>query len=191
MTVYYSSELASPLPFIQFDVTDHSLEPAQKFSARVWNGGVAVPLSNGDTVVYFSNQGGTTGATATPGLQIRGAALATGAYSLTLEVRSHWASGTQPAATTQAVRVLVVNRGGSRFGAGWGVYGLQRIHVQPDGLVMDEGDGSARFFAGAGPSYTTPEGDFSTRRHRSRIRGGPGPSPLTRTAPRRHRQCPG
>ncbi|HEX2209908.1 MAG TPA: hypothetical protein VHG93_19695 [Longimicrobium sp.] len=90
------------------------------------------------------------------------AAAGNAAYNYTLQVTSVWSSGTQPPATTAALRVPVIHRGGSQYGAGWGVLGLQRILVQPDGLLVDEGDGSARFFAGTGPSYTRPDGDFST-----------------------------
>ncbi|HEX2209909.1 MAG TPA: hypothetical protein VHG93_19700 [Longimicrobium sp.] len=63
VTLYYSSELAEPRPLIQFDVTDHSLEPAHRYEVRVLNGGAALTLSNGSTVAVFSNAGGATGGT--------------------------------------------------------------------------------------------------------------------------------
>jgi RHS repeat-associated protein len=160
VTLYYSSQAANSQPFIQFDVTDPSLEPAQQFSVRVLYGTVAQPLSNGSTVAYFSNQGGTPGGTVRLGVQVQAGTIVTGAYAVTLEVTSHWPVGSL--SSSHGIRVLTMNRVGSPYGAGWGVQGLKRIHVQTDGLMMDEGDGSLRFFAGTGPSFTTPQGDFST-----------------------------
>jgi RHS repeat-associated protein len=162
VTLFYSSELAHPRPFIQLDVTDHSLQPAERFSVRVLNGGTAYTLTNGQQTAYFSNAGGTTGSTSRIAAQLPGGALGTGAHKLTVEVRGHWSSPVQETLTTDTVRVLVLDRGASPYGAGWGIFGLQRIHVLADGLLVDEGDGSMRFFRTATGSYTTPEGDHTS-----------------------------
>lgn len=65
--------------------------------------------------------------------------------------------------SSAAVRVPIINEAASRFGAGWGVAGLQRLYVQGDGIFVTNGDGSGAFFAAcAGCGYTAPDGDFST-----------------------------
>lgn len=97
----------------------------------------------------------------------------TGAYKYHAVVRSHFADGTYKEKRT-LVRGLLINEQGSRYGAGWSIAGVQRIHAGAswsDGVVLDEGNGIARFFtkgACAGDcTYVTPAGDFSRLEYRA------------------------
>ena len=70
--------------------------------------------------------------------------------------------GLTPAPTRPNARIIINNQQQSPFGAGWGLQGLQRLHPQPDGVVITEGDGTALTFrtipllyAGVSPGTTT------------------------------------
>ena len=90
-----------------------------------------------------------------------------GGYKYAAVVRSHFADGAQ-VDTRHFVRVLLLNERNSHYGVGWSVAGVQRLYnyLTPDGWVLSEGNGIARFFAN-GPcsstecSYVTPAGDFT------------------------------
>jgi RHS repeat-associated protein len=89
----------------------------------------------------------------------------TGAYKYWAVVRAHF-DDRPPVETRTLVRVLVINEGLSRFGAGWSLAGVQRLHEADDGVMLNEGNGIARFFektncAGSYCTYVTPAGDFT------------------------------
>lgn len=167
VTLFYSSAQAAPTGFVELEVTDPSSTPAEKFSIRVLSpSGALLTLSNGQTAAYFGNQNGTTGgksriSAAFDASQL-GAPNATGAWMVNVEVTSYWPD--HSTATTVPVRVLVVDRRGSPYGAGWTIAGLQRLHTAGSGgVLVDEGNGTARFFAGStSAGFVAPAGDHST-----------------------------
>ena len=61
--------------------------------------------------------------------------------------------------------LLHVDSGGSPFGIGWGLAGLQELVINPDGSVLlIDGDGSERLYeppAAHGQPFVSPAGDFS------------------------------
>jgi len=92
---------------------------------------------------------------------------ATGAFRYAAVVRSQFADG-GVTEKRQFVRLLLINQKNSRYGVGWSIAGVQRLHVAQfdSGIVVNEGNGVARFFANgactsAECAYATPAGDFS------------------------------
>ena len=169
-TLFYASGQAAPQGFVQFDVTDPSTDRAHAVSAwvRDSNGAWLTP-----EVVWRTNPSG--GRTQRLALRWDASAMATGAYPVTISVFFHWyGNGShhyQGASAT--TRVLVVNERNSDFGAGWSLAGHQRLHLSGAstnrGLVLTEGDGTAKFFLGwdNNGDYVSPEGDFTTLRYYS------------------------
>ncbi|HET7436689.1 MAG TPA: hypothetical protein VFN10_18415, partial [Thermoanaerobaculia bacterium] len=90
----------------------------------------------------------------------------TGAYRGWAVVRAYKADKTYKE-TRLPIRWLVLNASKSRYGAGWILAGVKRIHTAVEGVMMDEGNGVLRFYAGtcgsgfADCTYTTPAGDHS------------------------------
>ncbi len=160
LTLGYSSELADPRPLIQLDVQDRSQIPADKFSIQVRAAGTAVWLtqSNGQQVAFYT--GGGMDSVSRLAVQLPPGSLGTGLHRMEVEVTSHWGT-TAVRSASQTVDVLVLDRRQSPYGRGWGVQGLQQAYPGPHGVLIDEGDGSARFFSGSG-TYNSPPGDEST-----------------------------
>lgn len=105
---------------------------------------------------------------------LMGENLPTGAYKYWAVVRAY-RSATVWTERRNLVRMLVINEKTSRYGAGWSLAGIQRLHSTADGLLLNEGNGVARFFKGGssngmctgGPcTYETPAGDFSVLQYR-------------------------
>ncbi|MBW8005851.1 MAG: hypothetical protein FVQ06_08725, partial [candidate division NC10 bacterium] len=70
--------------------------------------------------------------------------------------------GLTPQSVRPNARIIIHNRQQSPFGAGWGLQGLQRLHPQPEGAVITDGDGTALTFrtipllyASVSPGITT------------------------------------
>ena len=137
-TLLYNSQHARPRPLVMADIR---LSPS-----------VGLP----DTVEACIKIGGTdAGCRAWPGsswgsagktrrVVVAGAdsAWTTGAYAFTLEVT---ASNQGP--YTDSDRLLVVNRSGASYGAGWWLAGLEQIKVYSSTEIMwMGGDGSARWY---------------------------------------------
>lgn len=79
------------------------------------------------------------------------APLATGRYPMTLEVRNVYSSGSY--ATTIHDTVLVVNRSGSEYGAGWSLLGVEQLFFDPADStrrIWVAGDGSIRVYTKVG-----------------------------------------
>lgn len=157
--LYYDSERANPTGFVQLDVETGPLVEA--------------------VTLHIVEQGTNTGVTSedawtrdASGRQRVGAQWSmrdrpTGAYMFWADVRAYPADRTQVKLTRVPFRVLVVNERLSRLGAGWSFAGIQRMHPSSAGLLIDEGNGVARWFektscvSGVGCSFRTPAGDFS------------------------------
>lgn len=77
--------------------------------------------------------------------------LNTGVYAYTMEVSAHWNSGTSTAFPTRTGHLVVVNRGGSPFGKGWWLSGLEQIYFSGETVrLWVGGDGSTRMYRGSG-----------------------------------------
>jgi RHS repeat-associated protein len=85
----------------------------------------------------------------------------TGAYLFWADVRGYRADKTTHTLTRVPIRVLVINERLSRYGVGWSVAGVQRLHPDAAGVMVNEGNGVARYFEKQGSDYRTPDGDFS------------------------------
>lgn len=97
----------------------------------------------------------------------------TGVYTYLAQVRAYRSDGTAPALTQVPFRIIVVNHASSRYGKGWSIAGMQRIHsadpLTDSGFLLEEGNGVARWFAKESCgypqwnlcTYRTPKGDFS------------------------------
>ncbi len=82
--------------------------------------------------------------------------LETGAYTYNIQVTNHYVSS-QISSNTEGA-VMVVNEQNSLFGAGWGLDGLQRLHLQSgQGILLAEGDGKTLYFE---PNQILVEDDF-------------------------------
>jgi YD repeat-containing protein len=121
-----------------------------------------------------------TGALYNPGdvlqiaLQADAGSLATGRYNYTVETTANYTG--YSSTTTASGVVTIVNEETSPFGEGWSLdlspsplrgegrgEGLfDRLHIVPGGVILNQGAGHSLWFAGSGPNYTTPAGDFST-----------------------------
>ncbi len=80
------------------------------------------------------------------------ASLPTGVYPYEVRITSHY--GNSRISSRTPGEFIVVNEQASPFGAGWGLAGLQRLHVQKDGSVLlADGDGSAHLFEAPSPGW--------------------------------------
>ncbi len=86
--------------------------------------------------------------------------LATGVYPYNIRVTNNFAESR--IGTDIAERAIVVNGQDSPFGAGWGVDGLARLHKQSDGSVLIVGGAGRAAIFDAGPTFISPDGDFTT-----------------------------
>lgn len=171
--LYYSSQHADPTGFVQLDVdTGTAAEGSQVAAVTLqileqdWSqpGGVGVGVTSEDAWAKHPS-----------GKQRLGAQWSmrnkpTGAYRYWGIVRAYREDKTLIGTTRVEFRVLVKNEVNSRYGSGWSLAGVQRIHPRGDGkidgLVVDEGNGIVRFFemgscSGNQCSYRSPDGDFS------------------------------
>ncbi len=155
----YISELARPTAFYQVDAYE-TADAVTALSLRLErqnNGALVVPE------VFYDNG---------DGVQRLGAwwwwsaSSPTGIAKLTAVVRSYKSDQTYKETRTP-VRLLLQSEAASRYGAGWIVAGIKRLHgIGTDGVLMTEGDGVVRFFPRSCPTpttctYLTPQGDFS------------------------------
>lgn len=166
----YSSAHAQPRGFVQLDLSnDPNAVPSSVGLRLVRSDGVAEPLLGGsETTVYYAGTGGTQRLAA----WFDASALATGTYRYRAEVTRSYPGGVQT--DTLGVRVVIVNRLNSVYGAGWSLAGLQRIVVptgamDPSGVTLVDGSGNAAFFRtsyGCGATgtctYASPAGEFTT-----------------------------
>lgn len=147
LTLAYNSATASPVSTIALDVSSPSGYTPTAFGLqlKLASSGVALTLLNGATSVYYAASDTQTNR-AILTLDDRANGLATGGYDVLVTVTSYF-SGGSTASNTVEVYLLVVDQGGSAFGSGVDLAGLQRAYIGTDGSVLvTEGDGSAAFY---------------------------------------------
>lgn len=167
MTLFYSSSQARPRGFVEIEALESSPEPAAYMTLEVRDAaGALQTLDNGLLKQYYATGAGLNRIAAS----FDAGALATGMYSYTAIVTSHWTDGGSTPPVQIGVRVPVVNEGGSRYGSGWTLAGIGRVHSQADGALVTDGAGGVLWFAKAwcttniNCSYTSPAGEPSTLR---------------------------
>jgi RHS repeat-associated protein len=144
VTLLYRSDRVRPIATVHFDALDASVQPVEKYSLLIKRADGSTQTLRYDSTtapeLFYQGGGGTTRLAA----QFDASGLATGAYSYTAVVRSHWSN--QTLERTIPFKIVVVNDGTSEFGAGWRIAQHQRAYVQADGVLIVSGDGSWSFF---------------------------------------------
>jgi len=147
LNLIYNSARAYPRPLIPFAIAlqAQSAVPISMSYSVINAGGIRQ-----NTPVYIKTSG-LSGSRSDP---VRGVAdldlsnSPTGIYPYTVRMTNHF--NRSSASTDFKGNELVVNEKDGVFGAGWGLGGLERLHVQTDGnILLVNGDGSAQKFTPA------------------------------------------
>jgi len=172
VTLSYNSDRFLPKPFVYADVTV-TTPPATVtgYTLEVERNGVALPFTNGESVLHFQGTG-------TLPYRLAGqldlSTYGTGMYPATVVVTALYANNTSDVTTT-AITLLVVNTQYSPIGKGWSIAGVPQLVMQSDSsALIVRGDGSATYFvkpAGNGTGYLSPSGVYSSLAARA---GGAG-----------------
>jgi len=124
-------------------------------------------VPSGDSTVASAIRASATFSSWAPGttrqlvLAFDASALTTGLYPFGLLVRSNYSGGVADAVVNDTL--IIVNREGSEFGAGWHPAGVERLFVgQPGGSILwVGGDGSAKVYRSlGGGQWQAPAGAF-------------------------------
>ena len=156
--LYYNSERADPSGFVQLDVTTGPT--IQAVTLQIIDQATNAAVTSEDA--WARDPSGRQRLGARWSMRDR----PSGAYLFWADVRAYQNASTTPQLTRVPFRVLVVNERQSRYGAGWSFAGIQRMHPASAGLLVDEGNGLARYFVkegctSSGCTFKTPAGDFS------------------------------
>lgn len=157
----YRSTTADLQPIIPLDaVLRVQAAVPRTFSAALEVGGV----TQGSAVFYDTTTlPENADSTSRLGLQFDASSLPTGLYPFKAKVFSRYAQSA--VGDFLEDQIAVVNRRSSPVGAGWGIGGLQRLHVQEDGRVLlADGDGSALVFVPAKVGIFRPVPSMHSRR---------------------------
>jgi RHS repeat-associated protein len=144
-TLLYNSAVADPYPVVAATVTLASGQPLpDSVEAVLTVGGVEKGRAR------WAGTDWTAGATRRIALAYSAGADTTNVYDYTFEAATiYLPSGRN--GTTVAGKLIVVNRRGGGFGAGWWLSGLERLELLPDGSKLwVGGGGSARLYTAAG-----------------------------------------
>lgn len=136
----YNSQTASPAPLVAANITLSSTVRPDQVEAILRVNGVERNRAT------WTGSGWSAGSTRRIVLGYDARNDATGIYPYTLEV-THW-YGTTPRSTIVSGELVVVNRAGSPYGAGWWVGGLESLN--PATKVWVGGDGSLRRYVATG-----------------------------------------
>ncbi len=143
LTLFYNSAAAAPRPVVAVAVTEPAgMEaPISVYAELKVNGAVRAAASYTTIAV---------GATAQIALAYDASADASGIYPFTLEVRNVYSGSSQ--STFVSGELLVANRSGSEFGAGWWLAGVEQLVLGQSGsrILWLGGDGSAAVYSPAG-----------------------------------------
>jgi RHS repeat-associated protein len=156
LALAYDSQAAYPQPLI---LEHHTLDPSQSIPTKV-SAQLTFSGSSGGTYYYDTSKFIPGDVEQIP-LLADAHSLSTGRYSYSIAVTDYRSSNTT---TNPSGTATVVNESGNPIGAGWTVQGLAQITTATGGVILSlgSGDRSLWFTSGAGGSYTSPAGDFST-----------------------------
>lgn len=162
LTFFYSSGLADPRSFVQFDVLHNSGDPPDRISLQVKNeAGDIMTFTDGTLEVYFQAGAGASRIAA----EFREPQHPNRSVGYTAVVRKHWADGRMQE-TLVPTRAANRTASTSEFGHGWELAGFQRLYDQGDGVNITE-NGSSLFFwhrrtdPDGTRRYASPSGDFT------------------------------
>jgi RHS repeat-associated protein len=164
VTLAYRSGSAHPMPVVRLDVRD-TTGTIIKWGLRLKaSSGAYRTLTTGDTEIVRTARSGWNRLAA----QYDASGDASGAYTFVAVITGYKASGA-PTQDSATVRVLVHNQSTSKYGAGWGIAGLQTVSWAPSpstGLTLADGSGNIGYWKNAGVSgneyvYAPPAGDFT------------------------------
>jgi YD repeat-containing protein len=165
LTFFYSSGLADPRSFVQFDVLHNSGDPPDRISLQVKNeAGDVMTFTDGTLEVYFQAGAGASRIAA----EFREPQHPNRSVGYTAVVRKHWADGRMQE-TLVPTRAANHTAGTSEFGHGWELAGFQRLYDQGGGVNITE-NGSSLFFwhrrtdPDGTRRYASPSGDFTAVR---------------------------
>src|SRR5262245_56688748 len=161
MQLTYRSTSADVQPSLPLDaVLSIRAAVPRTFSARLEVGGT----TQGSAVFYdTSTLPENDDSTSRLGLQFDASSFPTGLYPFTAKVFSNYAQSSIGAFLTD--QIAVVNQRSSPIGAGWGIEGLQRLHIQDDGsALLVDGDGSSLVFRPAKVGIFRPVPSMNSRR---------------------------
>jgi len=153
LTLVYNSATAEPRPRVAVEATLASGEQPQNVYAEL-----TVASAIRASATFSSWAPGTTRQLV---LAFDASALTTGLYPFGLLVRSNYSGGVADAVVNDTL--IIVNREGSEFGAGWHPAGVERLFVgQPGGSILwVGGDGSAKVYRSlGGGQWQAPAGAF-------------------------------
>lgn len=144
-TLLYNSAVADPYPVVAATVTLAAGQPLpDSVEAVLTVGGVEKGRAR------WAGTDWTAGATRRIALAYSAGADTTKVYDYTFEAATIYLP-TGRNGTTVAGKLIVVNRRGGGFGAGWWLAGLERLELLPDGSKLwVGGQGSARLYTAAG-----------------------------------------
>jgi RHS repeat-associated protein len=160
LVLNYDSLAADPRLIV---VAHHVLDPTKSTPSQV----EAKLTFNGSagTAWYYDTSALRPGDIQQIALQANATGLSTGRYAYTVNIYD--LRGGVPTTFTYNDTATVVNEAldptFSALGAGWTISGLNKIISATGGVILDEGGGSALWFASGGSgAFTSPAGDFST-----------------------------
>ncbi len=166
VALHYASQTANPNALVQVDATIRSVEIPSRVSIQVTR------AADGSIVFPEAFFAGDTGVLRLAAQFTETCALAC-APLYTVRVRAYYGSDSWYFTQNLSVRLLQQNASTSPYGAGWTMAGIERVHVQSDGVVIANGAGALQFFAktsctGSGATeactYQSPIGDATTLR---------------------------
>jgi RHS repeat-associated protein len=149
-TLLYNSQHAHPFVSLNADVTQ-AVNSSDSIiaTARLKTGG---SFTEQNRRAWSGSQWGGSGGSVTRRVMtnVSATTLSTGIYAYQLEIGKR-TSGNYTAIRTDTGSVVIVNRGGSAFGAGWWLAGFEQLIAQADGsLLWIDGAGDARRYVNAG-----------------------------------------
>ncbi len=158
LSLTYSSVTADVRPIVSLDAT-LSVQAAvpNTFSTKLEVGGVQ---QGGEIFTDTRSLPENADSTSRISVQFDASNLTTGRYPYKATIFSNYQNSSIGGITSG--NVIVLNRKNGPLGSGWGMAGVQRLHIQPDqNIVLTEGDGSALFFeavtaGGEGSPVPTP-----------------------------------
>lgn len=138
----YNSDHARPFPIVAEHLTGPAGTPPDSIRA--------VLLMNGTQVASTRWKGWGADQTRRIAISFDATAYTTGLHPYTLQVTAEWLNGTQQTLVNRTGRMVIVNRSGSPFGAGWWLSGVEQLVSVPGDTakVWVGADGSARVYRG-------------------------------------------
>jgi RHS repeat-associated protein len=170
LTLLYNSATAVPRPVVAAHVT----QSAQGTTPSSVNAQLWVQVGSNWTKyaeATYAGWGGGVTRQVVLGFDAAGAGLATGIHNVEMRITNSFSQGS-PLTTIVADFILLVNRVGSEFGAGWHPAGLERLVLNQPGsrLLWVGGDGSAVAYSTVGlDTWVAAPGEF---RDTIRLAGG-------------------